>query len=74
MGQKPYVVVIVDDHELFAEGLELLLTRDWGELFVIGGRTTFVEEASNWSRRATRIWRSSTCRCHRWGGGGDPAY
>ncbi|MBY0286283.1 MAG: response regulator transcription factor [Mycobacteriaceae bacterium] len=47
MGQKPYVVVIVDDHELFAEGLELLLTRDWGELFVIGGRTTFVEEASD---------------------------
>ena len=46
MSQKPYVVVIVDDHELFAEGLELLLTRDWGELFVIGGRTTFVEEAA----------------------------
>lgn len=45
-GQKPYVVVIVDDHELFAEGLELLLTRDWGEQFVIGGRTTFVEEAA----------------------------
>ena len=46
MSQKPYVVVIVDDHELFAEGLELLLTRDWGQLFVIGGRTTFVEEAA----------------------------
>lgn len=46
MSQKPYVVVIVDDHELFAEGLELLLTRDWGALFVIGGRTTFVEEAA----------------------------
>lgn len=46
MSQTPYVVVIVDDHELFAEGLELLLTRDWGELFVIGGRTTFVEEAA----------------------------
>lgn len=42
----PLVVVIVDDHELFAEGLELLLTRDWGEQFVIGGRTTFVEEAA----------------------------
>ncbi|MCV7366288.1 hypothetical protein CRI77_12060 [Mycolicibacterium duvalii] len=38
--------MIVDDHELFAEGLELLLTRDWGEQFVIGGRTTFVEEAA----------------------------
>lgn len=46
MSRTPYVVVIVDDHELFAEGLELLLTRDWGELFVIGGRTTFVEEAA----------------------------
>ncbi|BBY81648.1 response regulator transcription factor [Mycolicibacterium pulveris] len=46
MTRKPYVVVIVDDHELFAEGLELLLTRDWGELFVIGGRTTFIEEAA----------------------------
>lgn len=46
MSKKPYVVVIVDDHELFAEGLELLLTRDWGDLFVIGGRTTFVEEAA----------------------------
>lgn len=45
-GQKPYVVVIVDDHELFAEGLELLLTRDGTEQFVIGGRTTFVEEAA----------------------------
>lgn len=44
--RKPYVVIIVDDHELFAEGLELLLTRDWGEQFVIGGRTTFVEEAA----------------------------
>lgn len=47
MTRKPLVLVIVDDHELFAEGLELLLTRDWGEQFVIGGRTTFVEEASD---------------------------
>lgn len=39
-------MVIVDDHELFAEGLELLLTRDWGERFVIAGRSTFVEEAA----------------------------
>jgi DNA-binding NarL/FixJ family response regulator len=46
MSRTPYVVVIVDDHELFAEGLELLLNRDWGDLFVIGGRTTFVEEAA----------------------------
>ncbi|MGZ8801748.1 MAG: response regulator, partial [Mycobacterium sp.] len=28
------------------EGLELLLTRDWGDRFVVGGRTTFVEEAA----------------------------
>lgn len=46
MSRTPYVVVIVDDHELFAEGLEMLLTRDWGEMFVVGGRTTFVEEAA----------------------------
>lgn len=46
-GRKPFVVVIIDDHELFAEGLELLLTRDWGDQFVIGGRTTFVEEAAD---------------------------
>lgn len=47
MQSRPYVIVIIDDHELFAEGLELLLTRDWGEQFVIGGRTTFVEEAAD---------------------------
>ena len=47
MSQRPYVVVIVDDHELFAEGLALLLTRDCGDQFVIGGRTTFVEEAAD---------------------------
>lgn len=46
MKQQPYVVVIVDDHELFAEGLELLLTRDWNTQFIVGGRTTFVEEAA----------------------------
>lgn len=47
MTSTPLVLVIVDDHELFAEGLELLLTRDWKEQFRIGGRTTFVEEASD---------------------------
>lgn len=46
MQTRPYVIAIIDDHELFAEGLELLLTRDWGEQFAIGGRTTFVEEAA----------------------------
>lgn len=45
-GRETLVVVIIDDHELFAEGLELLLARDWSEQFVIGGRTTFVEEAA----------------------------
>ncbi len=41
------VVVIVDDHELFAQGLALLLTREWGELFTVGGQTTYVEEAAD---------------------------
>src|SRR5512139_3892718 len=46
MAGKPYVVVIVDDHELFAQGLALLLSREWGELFTVGGQTTYVEEAA----------------------------
>ncbi len=46
MAKKPYVVVIVDDHELFAQGLALLLSREWGELFTVGGQTTYVEEAA----------------------------
>ena len=46
MTVKPYVVVIVDDHELFAQGLALLLSREWGELFTVGGQTTYVEEAA----------------------------
>ena len=46
MAEKPYVVVIVDDHELFAQGLALLLSREWGELFTVGGQTTYVEEAA----------------------------
>ena len=41
------VVVIVDDHELFAEGLALLLDRQWGELFTVGGQTSRVEEAAD---------------------------
>lgn len=45
-GRK-IVVVIVDDHELFAEGLALLLTREWGDLFAVGGQTTYVEEAAD---------------------------
>jgi DNA-binding NarL/FixJ family response regulator len=47
MRRAPYVVVIVDDHELFAQGLALLLTREWGELFTVGGQTTYVEEAAD---------------------------
>ena len=45
-GGKRIVVVIVDDHELFAQGLALLLTREWGELFTVGGSTRYVEEAA----------------------------
>lgn len=41
------VVVIVDDHELFAEGLALLLSREWGGLFAVGGQTARVEEAAD---------------------------
>ncbi|SBS72972.1 LuxR family two component transcriptional regulator [uncultured Mycobacterium sp.] len=47
VGGSKIVVVIVDDHELFAQGLALLLTREWGELFTIGGQTTYVEEAAD---------------------------
>lgn len=46
-GGRKIVVVIVDDHELFAQGLALLLTREWGELFAVGGHTTYVEEAAD---------------------------
>lgn len=47
MKQPPQVVVIVDDHELFANGLELLLTHLWGDLFRVAGRTTRVQEAAD---------------------------
>ncbi|MCI4676471.1 response regulator transcription factor [Candidatus Mycolicibacterium alkanivorans] len=47
MSGKPYVVVIVDDHELFSQGLALLLNRQWGESFTVGGQTTYVEEAAD---------------------------
>lgn len=47
VGGKKIVVAIIDDHELFAQGLALLLTRDWGELFRVGGQTTYVEEAAD---------------------------
>ena len=41
------VVVIVDDHELFAQGLALLLESKAGDRFVVGGSTTRVEEAAS---------------------------
>ncbi|CAM3184177.1 response regulator transcription factor [Mycobacterium intermedium] len=44
---KPYVVVIVDDHELFAQGLALLLSSEWSDLFTVAGQTTYVEEAAD---------------------------
>lgn len=46
-GKSRIVVVIVDDHELFAQGLALLLNREWGELFTVGGQTRYVEEAAD---------------------------
>lgn len=38
--------MIVDDHELFAQGLALLLSHKWGDLFEVAGQTTHVEEAA----------------------------
>jgi DNA-binding NarL/FixJ family response regulator len=40
------VIVIVDDHELFARGLALLLSTSAGDRFEVGGLTTHVEEAA----------------------------
>lgn len=45
-GAKKIIVVIVDDHELFSQGLALLLTHEWGDLFTVAGHTTYVEEAA----------------------------
>lgn len=46
-GAQRLVVVIVDDHELFAQGLALLLESKAGDRFTVGGLTTRVEEAAN---------------------------
>lgn len=46
MNVAPLVVAIVDDHELFAQGLALLLESKAGDRFTIGGLTTRVEEAA----------------------------
>ena len=43
---KRLVVVIVDDHELFAQGLALLLESKAGDRFEVGGLTTRVEDAA----------------------------
>jgi DNA-binding NarL/FixJ family response regulator len=40
-----HVVVIVDDHALFAQGLALLLESRAGDTFVVAGSTTAGEEA-----------------------------
>ncbi len=40
------MVAIIDDHDLFAQGLALLLSTRAGDRFVVGGHTTRVEEGS----------------------------
>lgn len=45
MRDGRYVVVIVDDHALFAQGLALLLESRAGDTFVVAGSTTAGEEA-----------------------------
>lgn len=47
MFETPTVVVIVDDHELFSQGLALLLSHQWSDYFTVAGQTTFVEEAAD---------------------------
>lgn len=45
MRDGRYVVVIVDDHALFAQGLALLLESRAGDRFVVAGSVTAGEEA-----------------------------
>ncbi|MEO3788469.1 response regulator transcription factor [Actinocorallia sp. B10E7] len=47
MTGKKYVVIIVDDHALFAQGLALLLANRPGGCFEVAGHTTHVEEAAS---------------------------
>lgn len=47
MRSGRYVVVIIDDHDLFAQGLTLLLESQCGDEFEVAGRTAHVEEASS---------------------------
>ncbi|MPZ00906.1 MAG: response regulator [Actinophytocola sp.] len=44
-------VVIVDDHDLFGQGLALLLSAKAGERFEVAGHTTRVEEAATLVKR-----------------------
>ncbi|MBW0119557.1 response regulator transcription factor, partial [Pseudonocardia abyssalis] len=45
MRDGRYVVVIVDDHALFSQGLALLLESRAGDTFVVAGSTTAGEDA-----------------------------
>ncbi|TQM15460.1 response regulator [Pseudonocardia kunmingensis] len=45
MRDGRYVVVIVDDHALFSQGLALLLESRAGDTFVVAGATTAGEDA-----------------------------
>lgn len=45
-------VVIVDDHDLFAQGLALLLSMRAGDQFDVRGHTTLVEEAADLVERS----------------------
>lgn len=45
MTQQPHLVVIVDDHALFAQGLELLLSMRSGGAFAVAATTTNGDEA-----------------------------
>lgn len=45
MREGRYVVVIVDDHALFSQGLALLLESRAGNMFVVAGSTTAGEQA-----------------------------
>ena len=45
MREGRYVVIIVDDHALFSQGLALLLESRAGDTFVVAGSTTAGEQA-----------------------------
>lgn len=45
MSGTPLTLVIIDDHELFTQGLILLLAQRWDDRFTVVGHTDQVEEA-----------------------------